>query len=471
MKAKSDDIPEEVKRYLDDSSGFFDAEEFFNIANHFETELEIEKVFEVLKRGIKTYPDDINLHLEYIRMLIVSGEFSMAKKSISSLKKSTFLREQSDKLALFTLSAKTNAEECNLVAIKKDIKDFEKYCDGVDYDDGINAAIVISNAYLQSYLTSEAIDFLNIALKIYPNNISLLDALIECTVKDQQDFASSIKICEQAIDTDPYNSVLWHKLGFLNYYNHNIDEAIKAFDYATSIDEEKRESWIAMAECYWDLENYSKAADCFIKGVDINESSDNSTLIKIGNALNNANRFEEARYYFKLALDIDENCVKALFGYGMSYLMNSDNGKKSAKNALFWLKRAINEDESNAFIWSVLGDCYFELDCWGHCIASYIKALNLDNTQFDVLSKLGHAYIMEGVYDEAIQCLNRAKKHSPEFYIINLYLAIAYHSLKDDTNAKYYLMQAMEADKEMEKLFIEYDPDATDIVAEVKKLL
>lgn len=462
--------PEEVKRYIQNPNSYFDAEEYFRIIGYFENELEIDQVFDVLAKGIKAYPDNIELRLEEVRFFIIAGKFSDAEETLRQLNADKSIKDKSDKLAIYVMSTRLNAELGHLYEIEKDLKSYKKMVKGIDQEEAVSATTLIASSYIQCYLVAQAIELLQQAATIFPNDLEILEALIDCHLKDSGDYGLAIKVCEKAIDIDSYNTQFWHKLGYLHYYNNNLQEAIKAFDYATSIKDDMYEDWNAMGDCYIDLENYNKAADCLIKGTNY-KTADIEKLTKIGNILNYAGRRDEARNHFKMALNIDPDYAPALYGYGMSIFMTPSPNEESIQASLFWIKRATTEDESNSLYWNTLGDCYFAMSCWTHCIEAYHRSLMLNNEQFDILSRLGYAFLALRDYKEAIKYCLRAKEGRTDTHLVNLYLAMAYYASDNEANTIYYLMQSLESDPETENLFLAYAPEATELVSKVKKLL
>lgn len=469
-KLNRGETPDEVKRYAADPDGYFDAEEYFSIADYYESVLDLENAFKVLKQGVVTYPADVQMRMEFARIHIVTGSFDKAVKLLRALLKDPVLKEPEDILSAHVMLSRVHAEQCNRGKISEDIRSIAQWVKDVDYETAVNAITDIATNQYQCFLYPYAIKTLKAGLKLFPKSATLYESLIECHVKNDTGFDEAIKVCEEALDADSYNVELWNKLGYLYKYNDNIDDAIRAFDYATSIDENNIEAWRAMGDCHLKNDNYERAAACYIKAMG-EDCTDSTLLIRIGDMLNNCDKFTEARKYYKAALDIDEDNSDALFGIGMGFFLDVENDYGNFETAIFWIKRAITENENNSFYWSVLADCYFNTDNWEHCIYCYRRSLSLSPHQGSLTAKLGQAYAAVGNFDDALDCLMQAKREGVTLKSTDITLAATYYAIGDHTNARYYLMQAMQQDSGMGEAFLDFHPDAIGFVNNIKKLL
>lgn len=467
---RKSEIPEEVTRYTANPDGYFDAEEYFSIADYYESILDIESAFKVLRQAITTYPADVQMRMEFARMHIVAGSFSKAGKLLKALLKDPVLKEPEDVLAAHVMLSRVHAEQNKPHLINDDIRSMESWVKDVDYNTAVNAITDIATNLFQCFLYPSAIKALNAGLTLYPKNTSLLESLIECHIKNDTNFEEAIKICESALDYDAYNVELWNKLGYLYKYNENLDEAIRAFDYATSINENLTEAWRAMGDCYMQKNNYERAAACYKKALN-DDDTDVTLLIRIGDMLNNCDKFSEARKYYKAVLDIEDEHPDALFGIGMGFFLDAENEYGNFETAIFWIKRSLVENDNNSFYWSVLADCYFNTDNWEQCIYCYRRSLELSPHQSALSAKLGQAYAAVGKFSEALDCLMRAKRDGVALKSTDITIAATYYALGDHANAKYYLMQAMQQDSNMDKVFLDFYPDAIDFVNDITKLL
>lgn len=473
MKRKEEEnskLPDEVVRYKNNPNDFFDAEEYYNIADYYEGEIDIDSAFSVIMQGLTAYPDDATLKYEFARLQIVAGNLKVARMLFEDMLTDRSFSDPEDKLGVRLMLAKVHIEQCDFNSIDKDVAHVNSWISGVSDEIAADSYLDLATSFYQCFMYSYAIDVLKKGHKRFPDNLQILESLIECYVRDKSDYKSGIKYCEKALDAAPYNEKLWFKLGWLHRYSDNYKEAINAFDYATSINVKAYDAWHAMGDCYVKLENYERACECYLKALGKKDVGVKDYNL-VADMYNYCDLYEHAREYYNKSLDIDEDNAEALFGIGMSYFLDTDDKETNASRAIYWIKRALNEDSGNEFYWTVLGECYFITDNWGHAIFAYHKAVDINPSQSSTFVKLGQAYCAIGDYDEAIIHLNKAKLLDPDSRIITISLAITYYFLKEYTNAKYYLMHAIRLDSSAESLFLEIHPHAAKFVENVKKLV
>lgn len=469
-RPEKNDIPEEVRRFISDPDGYFDAEEYFTIAEYYETNIDLDNTFKALKHGVAAYPADIPLRIEFARMHIVSGAYHKASKLLKSLLKDSALKEQDDILAVHVMFTRVHAELREYEKVRADINAIKQWVDGLEYNAAITAITDIASNQCLGFMYDYAIKTLKKGLKLFPKDTSLYANLIECQVKNNSDFGEAIKTCEEALDADPYSVELWNKLGYLYKFTNNLKESIRAFDYATSIDDKNREAWRAMGDCHMSNGNAERAAECYIKAMD-DDCTDTSLINHIGDALNNCDKYAEARKYYKEVLDIEEDNPDAMFGIGMSYFLDSANENSNYENAIFWIKRALLENENNSLYWDVLGECYFHTNNYEQCIYCCQRALATNGDPGSSLARMGHSYTLIGNHKEAVPRLLEAKRIDATLDITDVCLAISFYSLGDKASASSYLLQALQDDDEAGEMFLNVVPEAEDFVNNVKKLL
>jgi tetratricopeptide (TPR) repeat protein len=69
------------------------------------------------------------------------------------------------------------------------------------------------------------------------------------------------QLYKKYIDKNPYSEIAWHQLGRLHYSVKEYENAIRAFEYATLIDDEFMGAFMEKAKAYERLKKYDKAIE------------------------------------------------------------------------------------------------------------------------------------------------------------------------------------------------------------------
>jgi tetratricopeptide (TPR) repeat protein len=100
------------------------------------------------------------------------------------------------------------------------------------------------------------------------------------------------------------------------------------------------------------------------------------------------------------------------------------------------LEAEVMKNQGNTAAWIQLGHVYFDTDQYQKAIDAYLKALELDPTNADVLTDLGIMYRRNGQPQKAIESFDRAvaidPKHEPARFNKGIVLM---HDLKDQNGA------------------------------------
>jgi len=124
---------------------------------------------------------------------------------------------------------------------------------------------------------------------------------------------------------------------------------------------------------YSGLNDHEAAVRYFLRAIKVNPL-DPFPYFNIGNSLAKNVQFEEAKKYYKLALTIDENCVDALVGLGVTQFQESD---------------------------------------YENCEINFKKGMAAQPKNAQIITNLGNTYLVQGRFDEALDLLNHALKINP----------------------------------------------------------
>jgi tetratricopeptide (TPR) repeat protein len=118
--------------------------------------------------------------------------------------------------------------------------------------------------------------------------------------------------------------------------------------------------------------------------------------------------FHNAIYYFKKALEEDE---KYQFAYiSLAYVYDEGN---NFETALDYLKAAEEIDENNPDLYNNLGIVYYHLSDYEHAENSFKKAIALNYRFAEPYNNLGFLYFEKGVYDLSEEYFKKSMEVNP----------------------------------------------------------
>ncbi|RZK10413.1 MAG: tetratricopeptide repeat protein, partial [Flavobacterium sp.] len=206
---------------------FFDSEEFEEIILHYLDMGKATLAKKALKLALEQHPKSTGLKLVQVEMLVYDDKLDIAEKLLNEL----YAIEPNNE-EIYIQKANIYSKRDNHEKAVELLKVALKYTD--DYADVYN---LIGMEYL-------FMDNLELAKENFikcmdedPEDQGALYNVVYCfEFLDQNEEA--IAYLEQYIDKNPYSEIAWHQSGRLNYGLKKYEEALRAFDYATLIDDE-----------------------------------------------------------------------------------------------------------------------------------------------------------------------------------------------------------------------------------------
>jgi len=136
--------------------------------------------------------------------------------------------------------------------------------------------------------------------------------------------------------------------------------------------------------------------------------------------------WDKAEEYFIHALKIDEDCVDALNGLGIGYMMRGKN-----EEALRTFKRLLKIKPSEV-AYTNMGNVYFKMGKYDDAIKMYKEALKRNESYYNAIVNLARAYMEKGMMDEVEKYLKLAKEKDPNRKSAYIVEAIYYGKVGDE---------------------------------------
>jgi tetratricopeptide (TPR) repeat protein len=276
---------------------------------------------------------------------------------------------------------------------------------------------------------------------------------IKCLEEDTEDQAAlyNVVYCfefldknEEAIeyltkytDKNPYSEIAWHQIGRLNYGLKKYEAALRAFEYATLIDDEFLGAYMEKAKSYERLKMYEEAIESYTRTIELDEAT-SYALLRMGKCYEKLGKKALAIKYFNKTVHEDPLLDKGWIAITDFYVR-----QKKFEKALYFVNKALNIDNQNRFYWKRFAAINKELNLFEEAEFGYRKAVEFGDYQLDTWLFWVDILQYLGEFESAIHTLLQASEYFPEEYEVEYRLAGLYFMIHDDSKAKFHLSNGL----------------------------
>ncbi|HAH55759.1 MAG TPA: hypothetical protein DCM02_10910 [Flavobacterium sp.] len=405
---------------------FFDSEEFEDIILHYLDMGKANLAKKALKLALEQHPKSTGLKLVQVEMLVYDDKLEQAEKLLNEL---------------FSIEP-TNEE----IYIQK-ANIFSKR-------DNHEKAVELLNIALE--YTDDLADVYNLMGMeyLFMDNFEMAkESFIHCLEEDLEDQSAlynvvycfefldqnqeAIDYLTQYIDQNPYSEIAWHQLGRLHYGVKEYENAIRAFDYATLIDDEFLGAFMERAKALERLKKYEEAIESYNRTIEL-EDATSYALLRIGKCYEKLGNKVQALKYFNKTVHEDPLLDKGWIAITDFYVR-----QKSYTKALFFVNKALSIDNQNRLYWKRYANINKQLYQFEEAEFGYRKAVEFGD--YSLETWLFWVDILEylGEFENAIQTLLQASEYFPEENEVEYRLAGLYFIIQETTKAKFHLSNGL----------------------------
>lgn len=405
---------------------FFDSEEFEEIILHY---LDIGKATlakKALKLALEQHPNSIGLRLVQVEMYIYDEKLDLAEKLLNELHT---LEPNNEEIYIQRASifSKRNQHEKAIECLKTALE---------HTDDTADVLNLLGMEYLfMDNLEAAKTSFMNCLEEDYEDQAALYNVVYCFEFLDQDQEA--IVYLDQYINNNPYSEIAWHQSGRLNYGLKNYEAALKAFDYATLIDDEFLGAFMEKAKTLERLKRYDEAIVAYTRTIELDDPMSYAYL-HIGKCHERLGNKKEAIDFYNKTVHEDPLLDKGWIAITDFYLR-----QKNFQRALHFLNKALSIDDQNKRYWKRYATLNRELNFHEEAELGYRKAVEFGDAELDTwlywVDTLQHI----GESENAIKTLLQATEFFPESFEIEYRLAGIYFMLKDDKKGKFHISNAL----------------------------
>lgn len=405
---------------------FFDSEEFEEIILHYLDMGKANLAKKALKLALEQHPKSTGLKLVQVEMLVYDDKLELAEKLLNEL---------------YAIEP-TNEE----IYIQK------------------------ANIFSKRNNHEKAVELLNIALKytddladvynligmeyLFMDNLEMAkDNFIKCLEEDIEDQSAlyNVVYCfefldqnqevidylKKYIDKNPYSEIAWHQLGRLHYNVKEYESAIRAFDYATIIDDEFLGAFMERAKSFERLKKYEEAIESYNRTIELDDAT-SYALLRIGKCYEKLGNKVLALKYFNKTVHEDPLLDKGWIAITDFYVH-----QKNYQKALIYVNKALAIDSQNRLYWKRFATINKHLNLFEEAEFGYRKAVEFGDYQLDTWLFWVDILQFLGEFENAIQTLLQASEYFPEENEVEYRLAGLYFMIQQITKGKFHLSNAL----------------------------
>ena len=405
---------------------FFDSEEFEEIILHYLDMGKSALAKKALKLALEQHPRSSGLKLVQVEMLIYDDKLEIAEKLLNEL------------YAIEPTNEEIYIQKANI-------------CSKRDQHEKAVEMLKIALQYTDDY--ADVYNLIGMEY-LFMDNLELAkESFIKCLEEDLEDQSAlynvvycfefldqnqeAIVYLNKYINKNPYSEIAWHQLGRLFYGVKEYESAIRAFDYATLIDEEFLGAFMEKAKALERLKKYDLAIESYNRTLELDDAT-SYALLRIGKCYERLGNKVLALKYYNKTVHEDPLLDKGWIAITDFYVR-----QKNFQKALFFVNKALAIDNQNKLYWKRFASINKQMNFFEEAEFGYRKAVEFGDYQLDTWLFWVDILQFLGEFDSAIQTLLQASEYFPEENEVEYRLAGLYFMLSDNIKAKFHLSNAL----------------------------
>lgn len=326
---RNDQVHDCVERYesmrKQNTTYFFDVEEFEIIIEHYLEQSDTRRAKEVLDLAQRQHPGSLDLQFSEAHVLMNQGKLNRALEVLDAIGKMEPFNEDVHlhKASIYS----------QLRNYRRAVEHYKRALDLAEEGlDDIHLDLAFEYENLEMF--DLALESLKHALEINPENEAVLYEMAYCfDISDAHQAA--VSFFRQFTNDNPYSFVSWYNLGNALARLDRCEESIEALDYCLAIEERFTSAYFSKARNLLLLGRYQEAIDCYQETITY-DGAQAITLSYIGECYEKMEQYEQALIHYDQSIALDPNWVDAWIGRGVVKDMqnNLPEAVKDLENAV-----------------------------------------------------------------------------------------------------------------------------------------
>jgi tetratricopeptide (TPR) repeat protein len=420
---------------------FFDSEEFEEIILHYLDMGKATLAKKALKLGLEQHPRSTGLKLVQVEMLVYDDKLDQAEKLLNEL------------YAIEPTNEEIFIQKANIYS-KRD-----------QHDKAVE--------YLKTALkyTEDQADVYNLLGMeyLFMDNLELAkENFIKCLEEDIEDQSAlynvvycyefldqnidAIAYLKTYIDRNPYSEIAWHQSGRLYYGLKDYENAVRAFEFATYIDDEFIGAFMEKGKALERLKRHQDAIESYSTTIELGDPT-SYALLRIGKCHEKLGNKVEALKFFNKTVHEDPLLDKGWIAITDFYVR-----QKNFQKALYYVNKALGIDDQNRLYWKRFATINKAMDNFEEAEFGYRKAVEHGDYQLDTWLFWVDMMLQMGEYNNAILTLLQSAEYFPEEFEVEYRLAGLHFQLNESEKGNFHLSNGLRLNYKHHTLLCELFP-------------
>ena len=459
-----EEIRELVKQFQNLKAGrshsFLDEDAFEKIIDYYDDVEDLPQALEAVELGIDQFPYSAMLLIKKADLLIATRKYHDALKILGHAE----LLDSND-INLYIL--KTDAYLA-LDQQEKAVQLLENALSQFEGHERIELLFELADVYDDYEEFDKLFDCLKLILEQDPNNEEALYKICfwtDFTGRNEE----SIKLHQQIIDDFPYSELAWFNLGAAYQGLKLYEKGIDAYKYAVAIDEKFDYAYRNMGDAYIRLRKYKDAIEVLERVLELSRPED-VIYEAIGHCYDRLKNFAQARFYYRKASHLNQEDSKLYYKIACTYI-NEGQWSMAVKQLETALQIHKMQPEYNL----AMGECKMQLDEYREAIQYFSIVVRQRPKNISSWEALIRCLYSGGYYNEALEQVIAAIKHTDNKPLFIYYLSAVYLAIGKTKEGLLHLEKALSMAPRLLKKLLELNPavlqhqQVVDIIARYRK--
>ncbi|HUH47091.1 MAG TPA: tetratricopeptide repeat protein [Arenibacter sp.] len=408
---------------------FFDAEDFQDIIHHYLNNGKIALAKKAIKIGLQQHPDNIELKLLSIEVMVFENNLEQAESMLDELQNIDSSNEEIYIQRANIYSKKDNHEAA--------VSLLYKALDLTDDSFDIHSLLAMEYLFMDKFEDAKQ-NFMK-CVSYDEQDYSSLYNVIYC-FEFLEDYDGAILYLNDYLERNPYSEVAWHQLGKMYFPKKMYREALTAFDFAIISDDTFTGAYYEKGKVLEKLGRYAEAIENYETTITIEDPTSHAYL-RIGRCYEKLKNNKQAKAYYYRTVHEDP-----LLDKGWLAITDYYYRRKKFKKALYYINKAINIDGENSKYWKKCAKIHTALKNNDEAYYAYQQAVDLGNHDFDTWFQWADVAVQNLDVHAAIEILIQGHEFYPQRCEMQYKMAGFYLLISDYPRAQYRLINALKID-------------------------